>query len=508
MKPAELERLLALADEVEDLERRLAPRRGARRRAGARPGRASRPHRACGAAMERAAAALEPIARELEREWVDQGPLVTAWQRAVELEQVAEAAGADPAPSAQEAEAARLARRGGPPRNAPPARADRPRAGGDGRHARRSPLAVELPPGGDDARPEAARREVLALIGVATEAADEAQEAGAAAARQAAEARAELDRLGDPADLRPALEAARERLPAEVTLDASAPASAAVRLARAGVRGALTGPMRVVAAGLCEPAEALALDEAVIRAEPGVAGAHPVANAPGRRDRPVPARRLGDRRRRVRGARRARVAPVHGRWRRAPRPGNALHRGGRPGGPSGCRRSASPTSTPRCSTGSLPPAARSASTRPATSARCASAAARSQALPPTAAGARRSSTARCSSTPISTGSSPASPGRAAAAWTGGRGRQQSRPDHVANVECRHGRGRGGRRRSVRGQHGRPSEPPTPNELELVGGPPARAIRRPRVACRTMARRHPRGGDVRARRRCALDERDD
>jgi hypothetical protein len=235
MKPAELERLLALADEVEDLARRLA-------RAEVLAAELARDQDVVAAAprvraaMERAAAALEPIARELEREWVDQGPLVAAWQRAAELEQVAEAAGADPAPSSQEAEAARLdveAARLATRRQRDLIDREREAMADtlDG-----APLAVELPPGGDDARPEVARREVLALIGVATEAADEAQEAGSAAARQAAEARAELDRLGDPADLRPALEAARGRLPAEVTLDASAPASAAVRLARAGVR--------------------------------------------------------------------------------------------------------------------------------------------------------------------------------------------------------------------------------------------------------------------------------
>ena len=100
-----------------------------------------------------------------------------------------------------------------------------------------SPFDVELPPGGDDARPEAARREVLALADVASRGGrTRRRRRASAAAEQAAEARAELDRLGDPADLRRALEAARERLPAEVTLDASAPASAAVRLARAGVR--------------------------------------------------------------------------------------------------------------------------------------------------------------------------------------------------------------------------------------------------------------------------------
>ena len=75
MKPAELERLLALADEVQDLERRLA-------RAEVLAAELARDQDVVAAAprvraaMERAAAALEPIARELEREWVDQGPLV------------------------------------------------------------------------------------------------------------------------------------------------------------------------------------------------------------------------------------------------------------------------------------------------------------------------------------------------------------------------------------------------------------------------------------------------
>src|SRR6476646_605037 len=107
MKQAELDRLLAVADEVEDLERRLARAEMLaselahdRELVAAAPGVVS--------ASERAALEPEPITRELEREWVDQGPLVTAWQRAAELEQVAEAAGADPGPSAEDAEAARL----------------------------------------------------------------------------------------------------------------------------------------------------------------------------------------------------------------------------------------------------------------------------------------------------------------------------------------------------------------------------------------------------------------
>jgi len=59
------------------------------------------------AGADRAAGAVEPVARELEREWVAQGPLVAAWQRAVDLAQLAEAAGADVAPYRDDADAAR-----------------------------------------------------------------------------------------------------------------------------------------------------------------------------------------------------------------------------------------------------------------------------------------------------------------------------------------------------------------------------------------------------------------
>ena len=72
MKPAELERLLALADEVESLERRM-------HRAETLVAEVARDEDVVsaapriGEAMTRAGSALEPIARELEREWVDQG---------------------------------------------------------------------------------------------------------------------------------------------------------------------------------------------------------------------------------------------------------------------------------------------------------------------------------------------------------------------------------------------------------------------------------------------------
>jgi len=235
MKPADLEQLLELADRVESLERRLiraetlsAELAHDEEVVSAAP--------VVGAAMERVERALEPIARELEREWVDQGPLVNAWQWAFELEQIAEAAGADPAASAEDAEDARL--RVESARLA--TRRQRERIDSERRAmaevVERSPFSVEIPPGGDDARPEAARREALTLAELASETAQETEQARTAAAERAAEARAELERLGDPATLRRELAEARSRLPGEVTLDSSAPASAAVRLGRAGVR--------------------------------------------------------------------------------------------------------------------------------------------------------------------------------------------------------------------------------------------------------------------------------
>ena len=235
MKPAELAQLLELADRVEDLERRLVRAETLVAELAHDEGLvAAAPE--VGAAMERAGVALEPIARELEREWVDQGPLVTDWQRAFELEQIAEAAGADPRPSAEDAEAAR--RRVESARLATRRQReliDREREAMT-RAVSQSPFDVEIPEGGADARPEAARREVLTLSEVAQTMVSEVAEAGSAAAERAADARAELDRLGEPTALRHELEELRALLPAEVTLAGDAPASAAVKLERAGIR--------------------------------------------------------------------------------------------------------------------------------------------------------------------------------------------------------------------------------------------------------------------------------
>jgi hypothetical protein len=221
MKPAELEHLVEVAERVERLERRLARAETLTTElAHDEEVVAAAPE--VGAALERAGVALEPITRELEREWVDQGPLVTAWQRAFEFEQIAEAA-------RRQVESARLATR------RQRELIDREREAMS-RAVGRSPFDVDIPEGGADARPEAARREALALADVAQEAAHEVAEAGSAAAERAADARAELSGLGDPAALRRELDELRSRLPEEVTLGEDAPASAGVKLERAGVR--------------------------------------------------------------------------------------------------------------------------------------------------------------------------------------------------------------------------------------------------------------------------------
>ena len=150
------------------------------------------------AGADRAAGAVEPVARELEREWVAQSPLVAAWQRAVDLAQLAEAAGADVAPYRDDADAAR--------REVEAARlATREQRDRLAEHRARladallaAPLELEPPPPvADDHRPEALRRDALELIRLA-----------------------ELE----------------QRLPEEVELDPDAPPSVAIRLQRAGLR--------------------------------------------------------------------------------------------------------------------------------------------------------------------------------------------------------------------------------------------------------------------------------
>jgi hypothetical protein len=235
MRGPELERLLALADEVDELHRRVrAADLLAAEIAENDAIVAALP--AVLAAARAARAGLEPVARELEREWVDQAPLVTGWQRAVELEQLAEAAGADPGEYREAAGAARLRV------EAARLRTREHRESIDDVRSRvtgvleETPYAASIPAPGGDERPEAARRDALELADAVATAARAATADAAVAAARARDRRAELERLGAPADLGAHLEELRGRLPGEVVLPADAPPSAAARLARAGVR--------------------------------------------------------------------------------------------------------------------------------------------------------------------------------------------------------------------------------------------------------------------------------
>jgi hypothetical protein len=182
------------------------------------------------------AVAAEPVARELEREWVEQGPLVTVWERAVDLAQLADAAGADTAPyqadveaARHQVEAARLATREQRERLT----AVRDRLADVLLEA---PLGLEPPPSvADDARPEALRRDALELIRRADEAGSAAESAAAAASDRLESLRAELDAVGRPDALTARIEELERALPHEVELGPDAPPSAAMRLRRAGL---------------------------------------------------------------------------------------------------------------------------------------------------------------------------------------------------------------------------------------------------------------------------------
>jgi hypothetical protein len=188
------------------------------------------------AAVGATAVAAEPVARELEREWVEQGPLVTAWQRAVDMAQLAEAADADISPyradveaARHQVEAARLATR---------EQRERLTAVRDGLADALLTAPLELdppPPVADDARPEALRRDALELIRLADEAGSAAESAASAATDRLGSLHAELDAVGRPDTLAARIAELERRLPHEVQLGPDAPPSAAMRLRRAGL---------------------------------------------------------------------------------------------------------------------------------------------------------------------------------------------------------------------------------------------------------------------------------
>ncbi|HEU0194151.1 MAG TPA: hypothetical protein VFQ71_08125 [Gaiellales bacterium] len=235
MKRPELEQLLEAADAVDDL-------RSALGRARTLEGELDRdaaierdlPRMVSALAEQRTA--IAGVTRELEREWVAQGPMLSQWQRAVDLAEQAEAAGADSSEYRQDAERAR-------------ARLEAARLETRDRRealvAARAhlvdlllelPIEVELPaPVRDDGRPEAVRRDALDYDRLAGRAAGEAEDAARQARERLTEARAELDRLGWASALEERLHEAERELPAEVELPPSAPPSAERRLGRAGI---------------------------------------------------------------------------------------------------------------------------------------------------------------------------------------------------------------------------------------------------------------------------------
>ena len=235
MKRPELEHLLQAADAVDELRATLGRARALEDELD-RDAAIERDLPRMVDALGEQRAAIAAVTRELEREWVAQGPLLSVWQRAVELAEQAEAAGADSAEYRQDAEAAR-------------ARLESARLETRDRRealvAARAqlvdlllalPVEVELPaPVRDDGRPEAVRRDALEYDELAGRAAGEAEEAGRRARERMAEARAELDRVGGASALEKRLEAAERALPAEVELPESAPPSAERRLGRAGI---------------------------------------------------------------------------------------------------------------------------------------------------------------------------------------------------------------------------------------------------------------------------------
>lgn len=188
------------------------------------------------AAVEASTAEIAEVARELERQWSAQGPLVTLWTRAAEQLQLAEATGVDPEPYRAEVavaehrvESARLATR------------DQRELLGTHRSTlvdvlSRLPIEVDPPVDlRDDARPEALRRDALALIETGDEAQHRLEQERHQAGVRLGTARAELSSLGNAADLDRELSELNARLPSEVELPDNVPPSMEMRLRRAGI---------------------------------------------------------------------------------------------------------------------------------------------------------------------------------------------------------------------------------------------------------------------------------
>ncbi len=235
MTRAELERLLEQADRVAELRATLDRARRLEQEVAADAGIDRHVPEVVSAVNERRAV-ITSIARELEREWVAQGPLMSVWQRAVELSQMAEASGVEAADVRAEAARARD-------------RVESARLGTRDRRQRlieererlvdcvlELPVEVELPPPvRDDGRPEAVRRDALAYAELAEQVAVTAEHVRQAALQRLRAAQAELAQLGPADQLEQSLREQLQGLPDALVLPADAPPSAGLRLHRAGI---------------------------------------------------------------------------------------------------------------------------------------------------------------------------------------------------------------------------------------------------------------------------------
>ena len=235
MNARELDRTLELADELAELRARLHRVRHLEAELDRETEIERRMPEIVGSVARRRSE-IEAVARALEQQWVDQEPLVAIWQRAVDLAEQAAYAGADVRPYREDADEAR--------RRVEAARLET-REHLDRLARERECLVdvalaapIELPLAGavrDDSRPEAARREALALVDYARMLEAAAAEAAGHADAVIAGIRGELAELGDGAELESRIAALEEELPDDVRAARSAPPSAAMRLQRAGI---------------------------------------------------------------------------------------------------------------------------------------------------------------------------------------------------------------------------------------------------------------------------------
>jgi hypothetical protein len=236
MRSKELERLLEAADELVEARARQMRMRALEEEI-AHESETVRRAPEVVAAVWRHAPPIEELAREFEQQWVAQGPLVSIWQRAVELTQLADGSGADTTEyqadvdrARHQVEAARLQTREVLERlcTEREALADAIVA---------APYPLPAPPAvRDDGRPEAARRDALALLAVAEDAVAASDHERERAEQRIADARAELAQMGDPDELAQRIAELERALPETVEMPRSAPPSSALRLERAGVR--------------------------------------------------------------------------------------------------------------------------------------------------------------------------------------------------------------------------------------------------------------------------------